>query len=420
RVVLMLVSLLCVILILWAAFGQLDIVASAPGRLVPQSLMKIVQPVEGGVVKAILVQEGDTVRQGQILARLDTTLAQADHATVSSELASQKMQLRRIEALLSAQPMKQQSGDDPALFNQISQQHAAQARAFADNLEQEKALLAKAEHEWRSAQDTLNKLEQTLPTYAQSAQAYARLEKQGFVGPLAAAEKQREATEKARDLDAQKSAVAALEASLRAQQKKIGQIESLFQSELRKEQSQVRERIEQIRPAMEKTRYRTGLTELRAPQDGIIKDLATTTVGAVVQPGTVLMTLVPRDERLFADVEIRNEDAGFTHIGQPAKIKLAAYPFQRHGMLTGILTHISADASEAATIQDPSSEVAPSTSYKARVKLDQQNLIDPHGNHLTLTPGMQVVVEIHQGKRTVMEYLLSPVKKAVQEAGRER
>jgi HlyD family secretion protein len=89
-------------------------------------------------------------------------------------------------------------------------------------------------------------------------------------------------------------------------------------------------------------------------------------------------------------------------------------------MLTGILTHISADASEAATIQDPSSEVAPSTSYKARVKLDQQNLIDPHGNHLTLTPGMQVVVEIHQGKRTVMEYLLSPVKKAVQEAGRER
>ena len=86
--------------------------------------------------------------------------------------------------------------------------------------------------------------------------------------------------------------------------------------------------------------------ELRAPQDGIIKDLATTTIGAVVQPGTVVMTLVPKGEQLYADVEIKNEDVGFVQTGQRAQIKVAAYPFQKYGMLTGEVNRISADASE--------------------------------------------------------------------------
>lgn len=167
--------------------------------------------------------------------------------------------------------------------------------------------------------------------------------------------------------------------------------------------------------------------ELRAPQTGIIKDLATTTVGAVVQPGSVVMTLVPHNEQLFADVSIKNEDVGFVQIGQKAQVKLAAYPFQKYGMLGGTVTRIGADAidSNRAEQNDANKGGRESTSgvastYKARIALDHQALTDPQGNLLALTPGMQITAEIHQGKRTVLEYLLSPVQKATQEAGRER
>lgn len=430
RIVLWAVSILVLALLVWAAFGQLDIIAAAEGKLVPQTLVKIVQPAEAGVLKQLLVEEGDIVTAGQVAARLDTTLASADKAGISSDLAIQQMQSRRITAELSDQPMLPKAGDNPTLYAQVQSQYAAHRKAYLDSLDQEKALLAKAEFERKSAAEILNKLEQTLPTYKRSAEAYAKLEKDGFVGNLSAAEKQREATEKAKDLDAQRSTVAALNATIAAQQKRISQLQSAYRSELQKELADVHARIAQLQPNLDKTLYKEGLMELRAPQDGVIKDLTTTTQGAVVQPGTVLMTLVPQGEQLFADVNIKNEDVGFVQVGQSAQIKLAAYPFQKYGMLTGKVIHVSADATEPARMNasfngtrtaDTENPSAQGTlSYKARVRLDAQILNDSQGNRLQLTPGMQVVAEINQGKRTVLEYLLSPVQKAVSEAGRER
>ncbi|WP_081768645.1 HlyD family type I secretion periplasmic adaptor subunit [Herbaspirillum sp. RV1423] len=427
RLVLWTVCILIFLMILWASFGKLDIIASAEGKLTPQTLLKIVQPAESGVVQQLLVNEGDSVKAGQVLARLDTTLARADSAGIANDLAHQTMQERRIEAELSGQPMLPVAGDNPVLFAQVLGQYRAHRQAYLDSLEQERALLSKAEHERRSALQILAKLEQTLPSYERSAEAYTKLEQEGFFSPLATAEKRREATEKARDLDAQHSAVSAIDATIEAQGKRISQIQSAYRSELEKERAEIRARIAQLQPGLEKTAYREGLMELKAPQDGTIKDLATTTLGAVVQPGSVVMSLVPRDELLFADVNIKNEDVGFVLIGQKAQIKLATYPFQKYGMLSGVVTHIGADASEnnRQSQIDPtkngneSANVAAWT-YKARIRLDRQTLRDPQGALLPLTPGMQVVAEIQQGKRTVLEYLLSPVQKAVQEAGRER
>jgi hemolysin D len=430
RIVLLAVSIFVLALIVWAAFGQLDIIATAEGKLVPQTLLKIVQPAEAGVVKQLLVNEGDSVKAGQVLARLDTTLASADKAGIASDLDIQKMQRRRIEAELADQPMMPKARDEPQRFAQVQSQYLAHRQAYLDGLDQEKSLLAKAEHERKSAMGIVTKLEQTLPTYRRTADAYAKLEKDGFIGGLAAADKEREAIEKARDLDAQRSTVEALSAMIAAQQKKVSQLQSTYKSELQRELADIRAKIAQLQPNLDKTVYREGLMELRAPQDGTIKDLATTTVGAVVQPGTVVLTLVPEGEQLFADVSIKNEDVGFTQVGQTAQIKLAAYPFQRYGMLTGNVIYLSADAIENnkpnttssainTNASDPSTPASVAT-YKARVQLDTQLLKDPQGNRLMLTPGMQVVAEVNQGKRTVLEYLLSPVQKAVHEAGRER
>ncbi|QPI50049.1 HlyD family type I secretion periplasmic adaptor subunit [Massilia antarctica] len=424
RIVLRAVSVLVLVMIVWAAFGKLDVIASADGKLAPQTLVKIVQPSEAGVVKELLVHEGDTVKAGQVLARLDATIASADKTGVSSDLGIQRMQVRRIEAELSGKPMLARAADDALLFAQVERQYQARRGAFNDSLEQEKALLQKMEFEKKSAGETLAKLEQTLPTYQAAAKSLAELSQEGYVPLRQSADKEREAVEKARDLDAQRSTVAALNSAMAAQRQKLSQLHSTYKSDLERELAEIRAKLGQLQPSLDKSSYREGQMVLRAPQDGVIKDLATTTTGAVVQPGAVVLTLVPKDELLFADVNIKNEDVGFVAVGQRAKVKLAAYPFQRHGMLSGTVIHISADASEPprpeAGREGSNGQASGSASYKARIRLDQQALKDPQGKRLHITPGMQVVVEINQGQRTVLEYLLSPVQKAVSEAARER
>lgn len=426
RIVLWTVSILVGLLIVWATFGQLDIIASAEGKLVPQTLVKIVQPAEAGVVKSLLVAEGERVKAGQPLVRLDSTLASADRNSIRADLATQQMQARRIEAELANSPMRSLAGDDPQLYAQVAQQYAAHRKAYLDSLGQEQALLTKAEHERLGALETLSKLEQTLPIYRSAAANMESLAKDGYVPAARSDEKRRDAIERAKDVDAQRSAIAALEATVAAQRLRIEQLQSAYRSELEKELADARARIGQLLPNLDKSLYKEGQMVLRASQDGVIKDLATTTVGAVVQPGTVLLTLVPKDEQLYADVRIKNEDAGFVAVGQRAQVEVATYPFQRYGMLSGTIVLVSADATETndAAISKADAEAATPApnmaSYKARVKLDTQELIDPYGSHLRLGAGMVVVAEINQGKRTVLEYLLSPMQKAVSEAARER
>ncbi|MBX9801064.1 MAG: HlyD family type I secretion periplasmic adaptor subunit [Burkholderiaceae bacterium] len=433
RIVLHSVAALVLALLTWALFGKLDIIATAEGKLVPRTLIKVVQPAEAGIIKELLVHEGDPVKSGQVLARLDTTLASADRTGVAADMATQLMQVRRLEAALNDRPMVQKNGDSPQLYAQINAQYASNSKAYLDSLAQEQALLSKLEHERRGAIEVQRKLEQTLPTYTRIADSYAKLEKEGFMGSLVATDKAREAIEKSKDLDAQKSAVEALSSGLLAQQKKVSQLQSSYKSELQKELAEVRIKITQLQPNLDKTQYREGLMELRAPQDGVVKDLATTTIGAVVQPGSVVLTLVPQGEQLFADINIKNEDIGFVRVNQTAHIKLATYPFQQYGMLTGTVIHLSQDATETVSSneaqrkpgrsgEDTSATAPPASSatYKARIRLETQTLKAPDGTILLLTPGMQVSAEINQGSRTVMQYLLSPLRKAIMETGRER
>ena len=205
-----------------------------------------------------------------------------------------------------------------------------------------------------------------------------------------------------------------------AQKTRLNQIQSNYQAEWQKELADVRARIAQLQPMLDKSLYKQGPTELKALQDGIVKDLATTTVAAVVQPGGVVMIIVPIGEAWYADVAVKNEAAGLMHVGQSAQVKLSADRFQRHGMLIGKTVRISADATEAPQGASNAAPVQSLSSYKARIKLDRQVLNDAHGNALAIASGMQVVAGIKQGRGTVLECLLSQVRETIQEAGRER
>lgn len=422
RTVLYSVAGLFVILLAWAIFGKLDIVASAEGRLVPQTYVKIVQPAEGGIIQDILVREGQSVAENQVLMRMDGKLAEADSRTIQNELALKALQLRRIDAELAGNPMSLKADDPPGLYAQVEAQYRAHRQSYLDAVAQESATLEKTRHDLRSAEEILSKLQQIVPSYRKSADAYQKLSAQGFVSPLAGEEKERDRIEKEQDLRAQASTASSLRASIQASQKRLAQISSNYRSELQNERIETESQYAKIREELTKINHKTQLLELRAPQAGIVKDLATHTRGTVVSPGTVLMTVVPLEDPLQAEVLIKNEDVGFVHIDQHVKVKLSAYPFQKYGMIDGVVTHVGPDTADGSSAPAKPGEEAtplPGLRYKALVRLNTQ-FLETDGRKMRLTPGMEAMVEIHQGRRTVMEYLLSPVQKAWQEAGRER
>jgi HlyD family secretion protein len=376
-----------------------------------------VQPAEPGIVREILVKEGDAVREGQVLARMDTRLSEADSRTLQAELHRRNLQLRRIQAELAGAPLKREKDDPADILEQTQAQLKARRQAYLDALGTEQTALSKARHDLKSAAEIQGKLQKTVPIYKEQADSWEKLAREGYAGRLLALERQRTYLESAQDLKAQTENVASLSALISQSEKRIAQITSNYQQQLQNERAEAESVYHRLQQDWSKQQHRHALLELKAPQAGIVKDLATHTPGTVVAPGTILLTLVPQDEPLVAEVWVGNVDAGFVQAEQKARVKLAAYPFQKYGMLDGVVSQVSADAREKSeeggmrSIQD--------AAYRALIALGSGHL-ESQGRRLNLIPGMQVSAEIHLGTRSVLEYLLSPVQKVTHEAGRER
>ena len=418
RVVMYVLLALLGVMIVWAFVGQLDIVATAQGKLVPQSFLKIVQPAEQGIVREILVKDGDTVTQGQTLVRMDARLSDADKSVVENELRMRSLQLRRIDAELAEVPLARMREDDAVLFAQVEAQYRARRQAYRDAVDTEKSLLAKSKQDLQVAQEIEGKLSKTVPIYREQAEGWDRLAREGFAGKLMALDRQRLYVENAQDLRAQAHNIESLRASVAQSVTRLAQITSNYRQQLQNERVEAEGQRHRSLQELDKQQHRSGLLELKAPQAGIVKDLATHTPGTVVAPGTILLTLVPQNEPLVAEVWINNADAGFVQPNQKTRVKLAAYPFQKYGMLDGAVRHISADAQEKSN-EPGSAKPFQEAAYRALIGLNANHLAS-QGAKLQLVPGMLVNAEIHLGTRSVIEYLLSPVQKVTHEAGRER
>ncbi len=410
---------------LWAVLGRLDIVAVADGKLVPSSYLKIVQPPEQGIVKEILVREGEAVKAGQVLIRMDAALTNADVGTIRTEHEHKRLALRRIDAQLGGSALAPDKADPPGLYARIEAQYRANVRAYENALAQERTLLEKARYDLAAARQTKAKLEQVLPHYREQEQAFDKLAKDGYAGRIIATDKQRERIEKEQDLRTQEFIIQSSESLIEQSQKKIEQITADYRRQLQTERVEVATQLEKAAQELARHQHRQQLLELRAPADGTVKDLATHTAGTVAAPGTILMTLVPQDETLIAEVWVGNQDVGFVHPGQEVKIKLAPFQFQKYGMVEGAIDQVSADATEAPSPNTRSDALTGRDrpmgplAFRTLVKLKSQHL-DTGEARYRLAPGMQVAAEIHLGTRSVLEYVLSPVQKAFHEAGRER
>jgi HlyD family secretion protein len=422
RVVLYAVGVLFAILLAWATLGKLDIIASAEGRLVPQTYVKIVQPADAGIVQEILVKEGQTVHAGQVLIRMDTQLAKADQQTIDTELALRSLQLRRIDAELTGRPLLRQAGDADDLFRPVEAQYRDRRQSYQDALGQAQEGLRKTQRDYDAGKEMLAKLREVTPILKAQSDSFTDMGKEGYAPQVTVRDKQREYLEKARDQRAQEETVASLAAAMAQAGKQLNQITSKYRSDLQNERVDAEGQLRKLQQDQLKQEHKTALLELKASQAGIVKDLATHTIGTVVSPGTVVLSLVPENEPLVAEVMVKNDDVGFVYAKQQVKVKLSAYPFEKYGMLDGEVVHVGPDASEgdSQAAKDPSKDKQPpQLTYKALIALKAQTL-DAQGQNFKLVPGMQVVAEINQGRRTVMEYLLSPVQKTLHDSGRER
>lgn len=422
RALMYMVVALFAILLVWALFGKLDIVARAEGRLVPQTYVKIVQPADAGIVQEIVVHEGERVGAGQILMRMNSLDAHADEHTLQGQLALRSLQLRRIDAELGNAPLHQKEGDPVALFQEVASQYRERRQAYVDALGQAEQGYTKAQRDYDSGREILTKIRDVLPILKEQAASYAELGKDGYVPMAGVHDKQREYMEKSQDLRSQEAVVASLQAAVAQSRQQLKEISSRYRSDLQNERVEAQGQYQKLEQDLVKQEHRNALLELRAPQAGIVKDIATHTIGTVVSPGTVLLSIVPESEPLVAEVMVKNDDVGFVTLNQKVKVKLLAYPFEQYGMLDGQVSHIGPDSADAQGVvgkDSNSKEPVSAPAYKAIVVLGSQTL-QSQNERLKLMPGMQIVAEINQGRRTVMDYLLSPVRKALHESGTER
>jgi hemolysin D len=401
RVALVLCTLFAIAL-LWAAFGQIDIVAVAQGRVVVGERTKTIQPLEAGVVKRIAVKDGDAVKAGQVLIELDATEAQANQTNVGGQLASASSEFARTTALLEALSTARSPGGDAQTQAEWQDISARRARAQAE--------LVRREAEAATVQQTIAKLEATLPLARQRETDFKDLAAQGFMNQHAGQDRARERIEQERDLATQRARAAEAQAGIAEARQTLAALLAETNRALRERQAKAQLERHQLTQEQSKTDQRRRLTQLTAPVDGVVQQLAVHTAGGVVTPAQALLVIVPQDVQVTAEVVVDNKDIGFIHEGQDAEIKLDTFPFTRYGTVPATVLRVSADA-----VQDDKRGAV----FLATLQLKHTHLtVD--GKRIALAPGMNLSAEVKTGKRRVIDYLLAPVQSAAQESLKER
>jgi hemolysin D len=400
---------LFVIALAWSILGQVDIVAVAPGRIVVSDRTKVIQPLETSVVRRILVQDGDRVEAGQLLVELDATLAAADKANVQEQWAYASSESERTAALLRALD----SGTAPVIAHADSARRS-QLQAEWQDIQARRAKLA-AELQRRRAemvtvQETIAKLEATVPLARTREADYLRLVQEGYISGHATQDRTRERIELERDLATQRARLG--EARLAVQESEQSAAAYLAETRrtLQDRFAQASSRREQLSQDQAKASQRERLTRLTAPVAGVVQQLAAHTPGGVVTEAQPLMVIVPEEAEVTAEVMLENKDIGFVQAGQAATIKLETFLYTRYGTVPASVQWVTPDA-----VNDEKRGAI----FPARLVLQTRSM-DIDGRVMRLTPGMSLTAEIRTGQRRVIEYLLSPIQRAGRESLRER
>lgn len=408
----------------WATWAKLEEVVIGEGKVVPSLSVQTIQSLEGGLVKELLVRQGERVTQGQPIAILDDTRFRASFQESNQQAESLYAQQQRLKAeinsikvLSSSLPWQDQIVFVPQGFDINEQSHLALINARANYLErmgQIKSELEEStlriEQQAQSYSDTLHNirtLKSSLNIVTKERDMLKAVVESGAVAEV-------ELLKLNRDVIKLNGDIASAEAV--AQKQKAAYSEAItdrrstaleFRTKVQGQLNEVTAKLAQLSESRHAIADQLKRTQLVSPVDGRVKEIFVRTIGGVVKPGEPIMELIPEDSNLIVEARIAPKDIAFVRTGLPATVKFSAYDFVIYGGLKGQVTYVSADALQT---EDGNAY------YRAHIALSSE----AEESGFTIIPGMQVAVDILTGEKTVLSYWLKPILRAKENALRER
>jgi len=345
---------------IWALFANLDVVATAPGQVMPVQAVKIIQHVDGGRIAEIAVVDGQEVKEGQVLMRLNDTEAGAEYQTLSAKYWGLYTRVERLRALL---------GDRKADFSTVPEQY--------------KQVVAEQEFTLKTSKDQIAQLEAEIKILGEVSSIRGDLAKEKLATRVQA-------------LDAQRNLSQAQAELLRYRKANMDDLNTSTGE------------LAQTEEQMTKLKDRLQRVDVVSPVDGVVQDLKFRTLGGVIPPGATLMNVVPLDGKMHAEVRVQPTDIGFVKMGEDARLKLGTYDFMRYGTITGKVTMVSSFSSLDEKFNPY---------FKVIVSIPQNFVGD---KEKTIEPGMTVQADIITDRQSVLKYLLRPIYVAFSQGMRER
>ena len=427
------IAAFCVAL-LWASFGSVDIVATATGKIVPGGRTKLIQPFETGVVRAIHVRDGQSVKAGDVLIELDPTMTEADQERQRSDLLAAELEVARLRAALTEDPLtafrspQGASAAEIEMHRQFLISQRAEQNAKLAEIERQQG---QKEAERATTSASAAKLQATIPVLQERVDIRKSLVDKALASKVVYLSEYQELVGLQQDLVLQQSRLREADAAIALLKETKERTAAEYRRATYDALAKAEQKAASAAQEVVKAERRTKLQHLTASVDGVVQQLAVHTVGGVVTPAQVLAIVVPSESQLEIEAMLSNRDIGFVHSGQKAEIKVDTFNFTRYGLLHGDVLSVSTDAitrdRQQGGSNDRASGAAQSSSeprgqeleYAARVSLDRTHM-QVEDKLVNLGPGMAVTVEVKTGTRRIISYLLSPLARYKQEALRER
>ncbi len=396
----------------WAALTNINEMAHTPGEVVPKGFQQVVQHLEGGIAAQILVKDGDFVEKGQTLMAIDGTGSKEDLERGLAKQVTLNMQEERLRAFLEAREpnfasfttfaAKAAIKDQESFFQGMVESRGEERKIIEEQIKQKRQMISTLQADLRTNQKNHDI---TRNLYNKR----SALHKKGYVSDVQFLETQQQMNAIQGQMDQTRSRIAVANSE-------ITEFENRLKSVDARQKDEVHERLDQLLAdkaqnieLIEKLRDRVKRLQVSSPARGIVKGLTVTTVGAVVQPGQVLMEIVPMDEELMVQVKIPPQHIGHLKAGQDVQVKFSSFDFSRYGFVSGKIDQIS-----ATTFNGENGE----RYYQGMVTLDK-NYVGEDKRNLVL-PGMTVMADIITGQKTILQYLLKPIHNSLKSAFTER
>lgn len=401
-------------LIYWAYNAEIDALTRGQGKVIPSTQVQVIQNLEGGIVSEILVAEGESVKKGDILIKIDDTGFVSSF--VESQLRYNELQAKSIRLLAESAGTPFSASEairknSPELIKYEESLYLSNKEQLENNMLIYKRRLEQKKDELKEAEARLSNLTKSYEFITKELALNKPLVDKGIVSEVEYLKLQREASTIEGQMKSTKLSIPRLNSIIDEQRNNILEVQFKFRNIAKEKFNETKAEMTRIESANIAREDKVKRTFVRSPVDGTIKQLLVNTVGGVVKPGMNIIEVVPTEDNLLIEAKIRPADIAFLFPGQRAIVKFSAYDFAIYGSLSGTLTHISAD-----TIYD---EASRQNYYLVRIKTDE-NYLGNKEKKLNIMVGMTADVDIITGKKTVLDYILKPILRARENVLSER